>query len=770
MRMKTLRCLTASLLVILLSAAVSLAQDPGWPRRLVQNGNVLVLYQPQVDEWRDFRELDWRMAVSLTPAGGKAALGVVEMHGQTIVDNDSKMVLIGNIKIKRTYFPALDPARASQMEALAKKFLPPSVTISLQRLVAGVSKAKPVAGVRLRNEPPLIFVSYRPAIVLDVDGQPVRAPVRDTGLEYVVNTHWPLFFDPQSSKFYLLAGEQWMTAEALGGPWEAAKKLPKDMSKAVKEPQWAELKKFVPPPSAKRKAVVPTVFYATAPAEVILFDGKPAYDQVPGTGLRYARNTTSYVFLHEPTGRYYYLTAGRWFRADGLGGPWAFATNDLPADFARIPRNSPAAQVLASVPGTEEARDAVLLAQVPTTVTVNPAAAAAAVKVTYAGTPQFVVIEGTTLYYATNTPQTVIRVGDLYYLCFQGIWFVSTTPQGPWQTAKTVPPVIYTIPPSSPVYNVVYVTQVVNPDGTVQVSYTAGYTGAYVMAVETEVIIVGGTGYYYAPYVFYYPGYVYPVYYPMPYTYGYMSYYYTPTGAYGVSQTVYGPYGSATRSASYNPYTGTYTRSASVSTPYGTAMAGRAYNPYTGAAAATRQGSNAYASWGSTVVTKDGKSAYGHHYSTDQGTVASVKTSEGGKAIGKSTASGKTVAAKTAGGDMYAGHDGNVYRNTGSGWEKYDNGNWTPVTPPDPSTAKQQAQDKRQGSQKPSGDARQQQTSYSGPRGGGEHVQGLQEEAQGRQRGEQSSQRFQDFQRSGGDGARGAGGGGFRGGGGRGRR
>ena len=32
--------------------------------------------------------------------------------------------------------------------------------------------------------------------------------------------------------------------------------------------------------------------------------------------------------------------------------------------------------------------------------------------------------------YATNTSFDVIRVGDLYYTCFQGAWFVSTTPKG----------------------------------------------------------------------------------------------------------------------------------------------------------------------------------------------------------------------------------------------------------------------------------------------------------------------------------------------------
>jgi len=756
--MKTIQCVITSFLMILLLVTASVAQDPGWPRQRIENGNILITYQPQVDDWKDFRELDWRMAVSLTPAGGKAAVGVVEMHGQTIVDNDNDMVLIGNIKIERINFPSLAPSRASQMEQLLRKFLPKSVSISLHRLVASVPKKEPVSGVRLKNEPPVIFVSDKPAILLDVDGQPVRASIQKGNLEYVVNTHWPLFFDPQSSMFYLLVDKQWLTAAALEGPWTTAKKLPKDMNMLIREPQWTNLKKFIPPPPAKRNTVVPTVFYSTSPADIILFNGKPAYAQIPGTRLKYATNTTSYFFLYTPTNQYYYLTAGRWFSADSLQGPWTFATPNLPADFTHIPRSSPASQVLASVPGTEEAKDAVLLTRVPTTVIVNPAAAAATVKVKYVGPPQFVVIEGTSLYYAKNTPQAVIKAGNLYYLCFQGIWFVSASPQGPWQTAQSVPQEIYTIPPSSPVYHVTYVTQVTTSDGNVQASYTAGYTGVYVMGVATEVIIVGGTGYYYPPYVAVYPGYWYPVYYPAPYTYGYMTYYYSPTGAYGVSQTVYGPYGSATRTASYNPYTGTYTRTASVSTPYGSTTAGRAYNPYTGAAAATRQGSNAYASWGSSVVTKGGEAAYTRHYSTAQGTVGSVRTSSGGKAVGASTAHGTTAVGKTASGDIYAGHDGNVYKNTGSGWQKYDNGNWTPVQTP-PKNIQQQAQ---------------QRGSSSGQSGDSQQIQGLQKEAQNRQRGEQSSGRSQQYERSGGWGSRswGGSGGGFSrgGGGGRGRR
>jgi hypothetical protein len=73
------------------------------------------------------------------------------------------------------------------------------------------------------------------------------------------------------------------------------------------------------------------------------------------------------------------------------------------------------------------------MAQVPTTATVDPKAAEK-VKVSYTGDPEFKPIEGTSMEFATNTTDKVIKVGDVYYLCLQGVWFMSPNPNGPWTT------------------------------------------------------------------------------------------------------------------------------------------------------------------------------------------------------------------------------------------------------------------------------------------------------------------------------------------------
>jgi hypothetical protein len=36
--------------------------DSTWPRECYQDGNRLIIYQPQVDDWKNFQDLSWRMA------------------------------------------------------------------------------------------------------------------------------------------------------------------------------------------------------------------------------------------------------------------------------------------------------------------------------------------------------------------------------------------------------------------------------------------------------------------------------------------------------------------------------------------------------------------------------------------------------------------------------------------------------------------------------------------------------------------------------------
>jgi hypothetical protein len=669
---------------------------PSWPRVFDRNGTHVVVYQPQLKAWQKYRTLIADTAISITDPGQKPVLGVISWRAETITDQSAQTVYVSNIVVLDARFPSLDAAQAAAMQKRVHQIYPTmTLTIGLPRMIASLQHVNvPVRSVTGGTQAPTILVSTSPAIVLLVDGKPVLAPIQGTTLQYVVNTNWDLFYD--NSDYYLLNGRVWLKAKALQGPWTVTTKLPPDMAKLPPKQNWDDVLKAIPPTA---RAQTPTnVLFTAKPAELIVFAGKPIYSKIPGTNLSYATNTDSKVFLHQPDNQIYVLISGRWFRAASLAGPWTYAGDSLPPDFAMIPPGHAYSGVLVSVPGTEHASDAVLLAQVPTTAIVNRAAAEASVKVAYAGPPQFVTIPGTTMYYAVNTPDKIIRVGNVYYLCFQGIWFVSHSPNGPWKTADSVPAVIYTIPPTSPMYNVTYVI-VSNPTPTtVQTSYSSGYLGVFVVGVAVGSAIVYGTGYYYPPYVYYGP---HPVYYPYPYTYGVAAVYNPYTGFYGVGRAVYGPYGSAGTAAWYNPSTGTYGRAVTTQNAYGGHTYAQAYNPWTGTYAATSQGHNQYSQWGSSVVTNGDNWAQAQHVTNSQGSAGSFQTSKGSAGAGYTGANGNSgfVAKDANNNNVYAGADGNVYKKDSNGnWSKYDNGNWTPV---DPSTGAAQAKQQKQNSTNP---------------------------------------------------------------------
>ena len=129
------------------------------------------------------------------------------------------------------------------------------------------------------------------------------------------------------------------------------------------------------------------------------------------------------------------LLSGRWFCAPSLQGPWAYvASGQLPGDFARIPESHPKGAVLASVPGTPQARQAVIANDIPQTATISRGEATLTVQ--YDGSPEFKPIEGTPLQSVVNASVPVTRVdASSYYALQNGVWFVATSPAGPWAVA-----------------------------------------------------------------------------------------------------------------------------------------------------------------------------------------------------------------------------------------------------------------------------------------------------------------------------------------------
>jgi len=703
--MRLLKACAALVLILLtaLGVAPAVAQPatpPTWPHSITEGGAGVTVYQPQAISWPDQKTLTARAAIAITPVGAKAPiLGTIEVALATTTDAASGIVTLSDPRLVASHFPSLNTDQASALEQKIRAALPDMQIhqVPLDSLLLSL-KQNPVSSVEVNNDPPVIFYSDRPASLVVFDGDPVLAPAGKTGLSFAVNTNWEVFVD--HGTWYLLNNGLWLSAPASAGPYTPVTRLPAVFNTLPNDANFADARKHVPARPLPAGSHVPAIFVSTKPAEIIVTVGPPKFEPVPGTSLQRATNAANALFFDPAQELFYVLFSGRWFSAANLSGPWSFATDKLPPEFAMIPSTGPAAAVLASVPGTVPAQKAVLKASIPTTATLKRSSAT--LTVVYAGPPKFASIPGTSIQYAVNTADQVLKIGNRYYACYQGAWFVSSAPTGPWVLADSVPTEVRTIPPSSPLYNVTYV-QVY---GTTPTTVTYGYTAGYLMGYVTAGVLVYGTGYYYPPVVL--PGLV-PIYYPYPYSYAGSVWYNSTTGAWARGGSIYGPYYGASAGRYYNPTTGGWAQGAAVYGPYGGAGAWSAYNPHTGTyshgsavwgggsgtanasfynprygvSGSTNQNVNPYGRWGSSTVSGPNKTVNTASGSNARGSAGGFSSSTGAAGAGyhNRVTGNSGGAVKGANGDVYAGRDGNVYRHTDDGWSKWNNGSWNPVQP-----------------------------------------------------------------------------------------
>src|SRR5262245_37009104 len=746
-------------------AAATGDNDGGWPRDYVTtSGAQIRIFQPQISSWENQKKMVAFAAASYTAAkaGTKPTLGTLKLEADTSVAVSERLVNFQNLKLAETNFPNMPKEQLQELTShIVDKAVPHGeLVLGLDRVLASIDKSqiipKNVEGVKA--DPPTIYYSTTTAALVNIDGEPIWSPIQGNDLKFAVNTNWDLL--QLADTFYLRYEQSWFTAKSITGPWTAVTKLPEAFSKLPADENWKEVKAAVPG-RALSASTTPKIFVSLQPAEMILLQGPPNYLSVSGTKLLWVSNTESDIFRLGKTGALYYLVAGRWFSAPDFTGPWKFATTSLPDDFKKIPLSHERSRVLASVPGTDQANEAVLLAQIPETATVSKKLAAPEVEY-QGGEPKFEPIEKTTVSRAVNTDKDIIKVGDLYYMCFQGVWFMGRSPNGPWEVTGSVPGEIYEIPVSSPSHAVTYVTVEDDDDDAVVFATAAMYTGVMV----AWGCAVWGTGWYYPPY--YYPGF-YPYYRPYYPTYGFGASYNPWTGAYTRGAVAYGPYGGAGVASRYNPRTGTYSRGAAAWGPYGARGAASAYNPRTGTGATTRQGSSVYGSWGQTAVRRGDDWATTSRVTNNMtgATTRVTRGSEGGAAITRNGAGigNNSGVVRTDSGDVYAGRDGNVYKKQGDGsWSQWDggNGNWGGERPTPTQQQRDQAQQRAQ-------DARGQASSRpaDSPTTGQ-----LNRDSAARSSGTQRTQDYGNYNRGGGASSRGAGsyrpsGGGMRAGGGR---
>lgn len=522
-RMSYRLAVAAVLAVTTAGAAFAVLQEEpvlGWPREIPVDGASVLIFQPQSETFEG-NILTGRAAVSVTLTDQEPVFGVVWYEARLETDRDTRTATVEDLTVTRVGFPDLEEAHRDSLARLLESEIPTwELDISMDRLLTDLELAETrrKAAEGLNMEPPVILFSMEPAILVTIDGEPRMQQIEGSEHMRILNTAFTIIFDRDARTYYLGAGEdQWYTAPEYEGPWTLTAQVPSDVAALAPEPlpdedlpadEPAEGVDGAEADEEQEPGPPPAIFVATEPTELIVIDGEPEYTPISGTDLMYVSNSEDDVLMDLESARYFIILSGRWFTAESFDGPWVNVPADqLPDRFAAIPFDSDMGHILVSVPGTEQAHEAVMENQIPQTSAINRDAT---LDVEYDGDPQFESIEGTSMSYAANTAEQIIQVDDKYYACHEAVWYVADSAEGPWAVTDEVPEQVYDIPPESPVHNVTYVYVYQSTPEVVYVGYYPGYTGSYVYGGT----IVYGTGWYY-------PGWYGRYYYPRPATWGF---------------------------------------------------------------------------------------------------------------------------------------------------------------------------------------------------------------------------------------------------------
>ena len=489
-----------------------------WPKTITgADGGIIKIYEPQPESFQG-NVLKSRSAISIMENGKTdPTFGTFWEIATVETDRDNRRISIQSVKIPNIKFPGdVDANRISYLKNTLESQIPTlGVDLSLDQVLSSLdmNAEEKKLSKNLNTTAPKIYYATRSSILVVIDGEPKLQHNNDWNVDVVVNTPFTIVKN-NDGNYYLYGAKRWYAAPSPTGPYAFTENVPPSFEKietavanANSDPGYNDSA------ATAQSDQVSDIIVSKTPAELIQTNGEPEFSPVQGTSLMYVSNTGNDIFMDQGSKQYYVLLSGRWYRSSQLNGSWEYvASNALPPDFAKIPEGSPKDEVLASVAGTDAAREAVMDAQIPQTAKVDRRTASA--NVNYDGDPKFENIQGTNMQYAVNTQGSVIRYNGRYYCVDNGVWFEAGNPQGPWAVCTDRPDEVEAIPPSYPVYNMKYVyIYDVTPEWA-YMGYTPGYLNTYIYGPT----VVYGTGFYYDPWWGNY-------YYPRPYTWGFNMHY-----------------------------------------------------------------------------------------------------------------------------------------------------------------------------------------------------------------------------------------------------
>lgn len=506
-RAKTLPLLLA-LAALLPAAPATRAQDApaaaaqralwAFPKDMKVKGRTVRLFEPIVRSYDPATDaVALRFALEVTDSIGRKGYGWVDADATAQVDLRSRLFRAEGVKASGAMLIGVAAPDTEAVEPNVGAELPAQMLLRLELLLERPGAAPETPSLKLNSLAPRIHVRRTPAVLVQIDGEPVLEPVSTFPLTYVANSMSDLLHEAGTGRWFLLLDGRWLESKALEGPWKPLEgDLPVVLTQLHIEHPRGHMRRWIAgtpeyksggAPDTSRP--LPEVIVEKEPAELVLLEGDELFTMVaPGLKLQMVANTASDMLFHPRLGQFFLLIAGRWFVADDPLKEWKAQFGDLPEEFKAIPRSHRLAHVLACVPGTPEAAAAQALAALTEKAVVKRTAQ---LDVRYEGKKMDVApLEGGAAEVVITTEDDVFRVGDVYYACGRGAWFSSADGKGRFNPVAALPEALRDLPASTGFLH----DNACRPLGETDAGFVFSVSGGYSGVFPNRGAVVHGTG------------------------------------------------------------------------------------------------------------------------------------------------------------------------------------------------------------------------------------------------------------------------------------
>jgi hypothetical protein len=194
---------------------------------------------------------------------------------------------------------------------------------------------------------PKLVLRTSPAELLQSNGEPEFEPVQGTSILFMSNTADDILMNIDTQEYYILVAGRWYSSKSLtDGPWSFVdpEMIPEGFYDIPADSDMGSVRSSVAGTQEAKEALLENQIPQTAEVDrseaklEVSYDGRPKFEKVGNTNMKYAINTDKSVLLIDQ--RYFCCDNAIWFESDSPNGPWMVST-EVPGSVQEIPPESP---------------------------------------------------------------------------------------------------------------------------------------------------------------------------------------------------------------------------------------------------------------------------------------------------------------------------------------------------------------------------------------------------------------------------------------------